>query len=243
MADEPNPQPAPPLPNAPEARTPDGTMKDAATTAPPKAPDSTLAAQPSPAPSATTPTSTTPPPAPTAPTAPTGAPEAYAAFKAPEGFEIDAKALETATPIFKDLNLSQDQAQRLVDFYAEQSKQAYNEPMRLYEETRAGWRNEIVKGPLGNGTDNLSDTTKQNIAAAINSLPADLQAPFKDAMNLTGAGDNPAYVRALNAWGARFREGTHVAGAAPAPTGQAAPGAAKSAAQLLYPNNPSSAQG
>ena len=45
---------------------------------------------------------------------PAGAPEAYE-FKAPEGFELDEQMLAEYTPVFKELNLPQDAAQRLVD--------------------------------------------------------------------------------------------------------------------------------
>lgn len=47
--------------------------------------------------------------------APQGAPEQYEAFTAPEGFAIDEQMLGTFAPVFKELNLSQAQAQKLVD--------------------------------------------------------------------------------------------------------------------------------
>ncbi|HET9131900.1 MAG TPA: hypothetical protein VFO86_13180, partial [Terriglobia bacterium] len=47
-----------------------------------------------------------------------GAPEKYADFTLPEGFKFDDKTLEAATAVFKDLNLSQEGAQKLVDLYA-----------------------------------------------------------------------------------------------------------------------------
>lgn len=47
---------------------------------------------------------------------PTGAPDAYEAFKMAEGYEIDAELLGEITPLFKELNLPQDAAQKLIDF-------------------------------------------------------------------------------------------------------------------------------
>src|SRR5262245_55633150 len=46
------------------------------------------------------------------------APEKYADFKIPDGMAVDAKALEAFTPALRELNLTQDQAQKLVDVYA-----------------------------------------------------------------------------------------------------------------------------
>ena len=85
----------PPLPNDPAARTADGTLKDAQTL--------------------TTPEPKVEPKADDKPIAPT-VPEKYD-FKAPEGQSLDAALVERATPIFKELGLTQDAAQKLVDFY------------------------------------------------------------------------------------------------------------------------------
>jgi len=46
-------------------------------------------------------------------------PETYADFQMPEGVEIDETALEAAVPVFKDLGLNQEQAQKLVDLQAD----------------------------------------------------------------------------------------------------------------------------
>src|SRR6266403_1426137 len=87
-----------PLPNSPEARTPMGELKDQAQ------------------PTTTTPTDPTPPE--TTPAEPTpGAPEAYTDFTLPEGVKLEGETLKSAQELFKDLNLPQDGAQRLVDFH------------------------------------------------------------------------------------------------------------------------------
>ena len=44
-----------------------------------------------------------------------GAPAEYAEFKLPEGMDMDAAALETATPLFKEMKASQETAQKVVD--------------------------------------------------------------------------------------------------------------------------------
>jgi hypothetical protein len=48
-----------------------------------------------------------------------GAPEAYADFDLPEGVTMDEALLESALPLFKELKLTQDQAQKLINLQAE----------------------------------------------------------------------------------------------------------------------------
>lgn len=237
----------PPAPNTPEARNPDGSIKslqDPTSTQPPAKSD-------------TTPESLGAEEHRSADQAKDGkkegegdkkaeakvVPEKYD-FKAPEGFELKQEVLDEATPILKELGIDQPGAQRLFDLFSKHATAAQTEMIDLYAEMRNGWRDQIAKGPLGNGKDGLSPETSQNINAALNFLPADLQTKFKDAMNLTGSGDNPAFIEAMSVLGKSFREGTHVAGRQPSPGGQRAPGSApRSAAQAIFPNLPSANSG
>jgi len=45
----------------------------------------------------------------------TGAPEAYADFKLPEGLAFDKTVLDSFVPLFKEFNMTQEQAQKFVD--------------------------------------------------------------------------------------------------------------------------------
>jgi hypothetical protein len=90
-------------------------------------------------------------------------PEKYE-FKAPEGFEFDAAMVDKATPIFKELGLSQDGAQKLIDLWNENAIKAQEAPIEFYEKMRSDWRATAAKDPtLGDGKDNLSTATKENI--------------------------------------------------------------------------------
>lgn len=166
-------------------------------------------------------------------------------FKAPEGQEVDAKAVEAATPILKELGIDQAGAQKLFDFMAARDQAAAEATNKAYETTRTGWREEISKSDLGDGKADLSADTKKNVATVIESLgDAKAQSAFKDAMNFTGAGDNPAFVRAMNTLGKLLSEGSAVRGGGPAKTGQSAPGATDrpSPAAAMYPNLASSSK-
>jgi hypothetical protein len=85
------------------------------------------------------------------------------------------------------------------------------------------------------------DAVKLDIGRALSALgdPA-LAQDFKDAMNLTGAGDHPAFVKALWKLSSFVTEGKHVAGSGPSPHGQTDPskGAPRTGASALYPNLP-----
>lgn len=208
-----NPTPTnPPLANDPAARTETGEIIDRSATPPTNEP----AAEPKPE---------------------TSAPESYTDFSVPEGHTLDAAAIESATPLFRELGLTQDQAQKLVDFYSTQVGKINAENEGYMETLRTQWREELkadkdIGGKL--------DQVKVEIGRAIDRLPPTVREPFKEAMNLTGAGDHPAVIKAIHAFASLIGEGTHVTGNAPSEHGQSKTGVSNrpSAAQSMYPNLP-----
>ena len=197
---------------------------------------------PTPSPSPSEPTSTPPKdgdkPAPSA-----GAPEAYADFKLPDGYTLDKAVVDEATPIFKELGLTQDQAQKLVDFHTKQLISAAKAPEDTYSAMRTDWRAKIEADPeiKGASLDGKTGTEAVKIAigrtlAAIGDVG--LIADFKQAMDLTGAGDNPAFIKAMWKLSSLVTEGKSVKGTGPSPHGQVDPAKAKpqTGAHALYPN-------
>jgi hypothetical protein len=162
---------------------------------------------------------------------------------------LSKETLEAATPIFKELGLSQEAAQRLVSFHAEQLKATLPSAQEsAYTEMRKDWATKTLAHPeITSAVDKDSgktgiDAVKINIGRVLGALgDATLANEFKAAMDLTGAGDHPAFVRALNKLAGLITEGRPVTGKGPSPEGQRAPGTASrpSAAQALYPNLPS----
>jgi hypothetical protein len=173
-------------------------------------------------------------------------PETYAAFTAPDNYTIDPTALAAATPVFKELGLTQDQAQRLVDLQVQREITLAKAPEDAVTKMRNDWRGKTMADPELKATvDKTSgktgmDAVEVNIARTLAVLPVDLQVEFKKAMNITGAGDHPAFVKAFNRLAAYVTEGSHVTGGGPAPGGQQKPNTPTkpSAAQALYPNLP-----
>lgn len=174
----------------------------------------------------------------------TGAPEKYEEYKVPEGFTLDPEVKTQADKLFKGMNLSQDQAQSLVDFYAAKAKEAFDAPFNAYQDQRKEWReaaeqNPELKGKLGPGGEVLTI-----IGRALDSLgDPQLANDFRQAMDMTGAGDNPAFILAFFRMSQRLVEGSHVTGRGPAVSGQQRPNQpARSVAQDLWPNLPSQSQ-
>lgn len=75
------------------------------------------------------------------------APEAYQPFKLPEGLKLEGDQLGEVATMFKGLNLSQEKAQQLVDYYA---KRMVDDKARYLEELaekQKAWRAEIRARP------------------------------------------------------------------------------------------------
>ncbi len=170
-------------------------------------------------------------------------PAEYAAFRAPDNYTIDPAALAAATPVFKELGLTQDQAQRLVDIQVAREIELAKAPDAAVTAMRNDWRGktnsdaDLLATVDKNSGKTGMDAVKINIARTLAVLPVDLQVEFKDAMNLTGAGDHPAFVKAFNKLAAFVTEGSHVTGGGPSALGQAKPGTntKPDAAAALYP--------
>lgn len=163
-----------------------------------------------------------------------GPPEKYE-FKLPEGFELDETVATEVSALFKDLGLSQAHAQRLVDFYSKQSQQAAEAPFKLWADTQKKWVDEIKADPQIGGK--LSEV-RSTVARAIDGLgDTKLAADFREAMDITGAGNNPAFIRAFFKLAQQVTEGGHVAGNGPSPKGQVGPAdRPASPGRALYPN-------
>ena len=78
---------------------------------------------------------------------PTGAPETYQEFTLPEGFTLDGEMLEQATTLFRELDLTQDKAQKLVDYYTKRAIDDKSNMLSELAERRKTWRAEVRNRP------------------------------------------------------------------------------------------------
>jgi len=167
---------------------------------------------------------------------PAGAPTEYAQFTVPEGYELDATVSTEASKIFKELNLPQAAAQRLVDFYTAKTTESANQPYQAWNDMQEKWVTQVKNDPQMGPRLNEIKTT---ISRAIDGLnDPKLAQDFREAMDFTGAGNNPAFIKAFWKLSEKLTEGGHVSGNGPSPQGQRRQGEVPSAARAMYPNLP-----
>lgn len=219
-----------PLPNEPASRTTDGTLLDSR--------DVLASPNPTPTPStSSTPTSqsqTNEPAAPAAP-APTPVPESYT-FKAPDGGALDQTLVDAATPIFKELGLSQAQADKLVDLYTARVRTDTENAVKVIQDLGKEWEAKFEADPeLGPHRDRIRVDVGRALDATL--TPAEKTA-FQTAMDQTMVGNNPDFIRTIWKLAQRAAPGTHVSGGGPSPLGQTAPGKSSrpSIAESMWPN-------
>lgn len=166
-------------------------------------------------------------------------PDKYADFKVPDGYELDEGVAAEAGTLFKSLGLTQEQGQQLIDMYAKHAIESTTQAQKLVRETRDGWQAAAKALPEIGGE--LGPGGKVNVAVSrmLDSLgDAKLANEFRAAMNITGAGDHPAFIQVMYKLAQQLGEGTPVKGNSASPFGQRSPGQGErpSAAKALYPN-------
>ena len=169
-----------------------------------------------------------------------GAPEKYEDFKVPEGYELDEGFVKDASALFKGLGLDQAGAQSLVDEYIKRTQDAFQQPFKAYRDMRSGWVKDAQAHPELKDKLTAGGPVLTSIAKALDGLgdPA-LANEFRQVMDLTGAGDHPAFIRVFYKMAERLTEGKPVSQGGPSAHGQKAPGGAqRSLANAVYPNLP-----
>lgn len=128
-------------------------------------------------------------------------PEKYD-IKVPEGMSMDTEALERFTPVAKELKLSNDQAQKLADLYAERQEATFKAQREAYAKTVEGWIKEVKADKEIGGT-NLP-VTQATCKKALSVY--DPGGEFMKLMDESGFGNHPAVLRFVNRVGKSVRE-------------------------------------
>ncbi|EPF4208106.1 peptidase [Enterobacter hormaechei] len=149
-----------------------------------------------------------------------GAPEKYE-FKPAEGQELDAAALEQFEPIARELNLTNEQAQKMVDLYGTKiMPMVQKQQAEAWQKQTEGWA-ETVKADKEIGGDKLT----ANLSAAQRALDQFGTPALKEYLNATGLGNHPDLVKTFVKIGKAMSEDGMVDGSN---QGQ------RSAAEVLY---------
>lgn len=165
-----------------------------------------------------------------------GVPEKYE-FKLPEGMELQEESAKQIDGMFREMGLTQEHGQKLVDFYVEKLNEAVEAPSKFYAEMRKGWVNELKADKEIGGK---LPEVKTGIGRMLNSLgDKALVKSFNEAMDLTGAGDHPAFVKLFNKLAERLTEGGHIRSGNPNPAANPTGRPTGPGAAAMYPNLPS----
>ena len=121
---------------------------------------------------------------------PEGAPESYE-FQSPEGsdLETDSSVVQAFSEAAKKLDLTQEQAQSVLDEVAPALKQQND---GYIENLRSEWVNSVKSDPEIGG-----DKLQENLGRAIRVLDAYGTPELKSLLGETGLGDNPEIIRFL----------------------------------------------
>ncbi|HCB1653157.1 TPA: peptidase [Citrobacter farmeri] len=122
---------------------------------------------------------------------PEGAPEKYE-FQAAEGVELDTEALRDFEPVARDLNLTNEQAQKLVDVYPKILAGVQQRQVEAWQQTTEQWAAD-VKADKEIGGDKLPS----NLSAAQRALDQFGTPELKTYLNDTGLGNHPDLVKAF----------------------------------------------
>jgi hypothetical protein len=139
------------------------------------------------------------------------APAEYAEFTLPEGATLDEQSATEFKGLAKELDLTQEQAQKLLDFGGGKIRAQVEAPYKLWAETQTKWQAEVKADPEIGGT-----KYESSIAAASQVFVPGESNPFvkdakeatalKEALNMTGAGNNPAIVKMFVKMGNLLKE-------------------------------------
>lgn len=119
-------------------------------------------------------------------------PETYEPFKLPEGMKLDDAALASATPLFREAKLSQDQAQKLVSLYADMQAKAAGQQLAGFNQTKLDWQKSIrTDGEFG------GDKFKETLASANSVLVKFGDADLRSDLREWGWANHPGLIKLL----------------------------------------------
>lgn len=130
-----------------------------------------------------------------------GAPDAYTDFTMPEGLDLDAAALEAATPLFKEAGLTQEQAQMFVDYEAARVQEGAQAQMDAHTQQVADWEASAKADKEFGG-----DKFDENLGVAMLGMEKLGTPELKDFLEKSGAGSHPEVLRTFYRMGLLLKE-------------------------------------
>ena len=119
-----------------------------------------------------------------------GAPESYAEFTMPEGVEVDSEMLETASAMFKEDGLSQEQSQKYVDMMAAKVQSITNGQVEAFNQQVSEWAEQSKNDKEFGG-----DKFDQSVATARRAIDKFGTPELNKLLNDHGVGSHPEVIR------------------------------------------------
>jgi hypothetical protein len=138
---------------------------------------------------------------------PQGAPEEYADFSMPEGVELDAEIGGEFKTLAKELNLSQDAAQKFADLGAKQAQKFAQAQADAMAQARQTWAEEARADKEFGG-----DKFDENLAHAKKAMDTFGSDELRRLLNETGLGNHPEVLRVFVKAGKAISEDRFVPG-------------------------------
>lgn len=155
------------------------------------------------------------------------------ALKVPEGFSLPQEQIDNLAAILGDEKMQhQDRAQALLDLHTKALQTATDGVTKFWTETQKKWAEDVAMDKdIGTGDKNspLKPEVKTAVAKLIDAHGG---VELRRALDMTGAGNHPAVVKAFAKFAAQLTEGSLRSGSPPG----AKP---RSGAQAMYPDLPS----
>ena len=117
-------------------------------------------------------------------------PDTYADFNMPEGVQLDESTLAEVNPLFKELELNQDQAQKVVDFYANKIQAGSQKQVEDFNQLMSDWREQSK-----NDSEFGGDKYDENVKIAQSAITKFGTPELKQLLNDHGVGNHPEMVR------------------------------------------------
>lgn len=151
--------------------------------------------------------------------------ETYADFDMPEGIELDTQLMDQAQPLFKELGLNQEQAQKLVDFQASQVQASQTGQAEAFNQLKQDWQDQSK-----NDNDIGGDKFEQSVSDAREAIGKFGTPELTKLLNDFGIGNHPEMIRFMSKVGNLTRE--DVPGSTGSPTNAKA-----DRVSILYPSD------
>jgi len=136
-----------------------------------------------------------------------GAPTEYADFTLPEGTEIDADVMTEFKGLAKELGITQEAAQKLIDLQASMEQKRAETLQQMVADQSQQWANQVKNDPEIGG-----ENYDQSVALAVKTIETFGSPELRTLLNDSGLGNHPELVKFCHRIGKAISEDKLVMG-------------------------------